>query len=137
MYIIGLFRRTALWAMLLTILGSISMRSPDMLYMLVILGGAYLLFVLIHLLACKISKSSRSAGESYVSALGYDLAAPFSEIGTFIAVITKKWIIHDDSKFHNFIDGFQVVIGGIWAIIVWGIAIYCAKRPFGQVFLPL
>ena len=90
MYIIGLFRRTALWAMLLTILGSISMRSPDMLYMLVILGGAYLLFVLIHLLACKISKSSRSAGESYVSALGYDLAAPFSEIGTFIAVITKS-----------------------------------------------
>ena len=95
-----------------------------MLYMLVILGGAYLLFVLIHLLACKISKSSRSAGESYVSALGYDLAAPFSEIGTFIAVITKKWIIHDDSKFHNFIDGFQVVIGGIWTIIVWGIAIF-------------
>ena len=124
MYIIGLFRRTALWAMLLTILGSISMRSPDMLYMLVILGGAYLLFVLIHLLACKISKSSRSAGESYVSALGYDLAAPLSEIGTFIAVITKKWIIHDDSKFHNCIDGFQVVIGGIWAIIVWGIAIF-------------
>ena len=95
-----------------------------MLYMLVVLGGAYLLIVLIHLLACKISKSSRSAGESYVSALGYDLAAPFSEIGTFIAVITKKWIIHDDSKFHNFIDGFQVVIGGIWAIIVWGIAIF-------------
>lgn len=27
MYIIGVFRRTALWAMLLTILGSISMRD--------------------------------------------------------------------------------------------------------------
>lgn len=124
MYIIGAFRRTALWAMLLTILGSISMRAPDMLYMLVIFGGAYLLFVLIHLLACKISKSRRSAGEAYISALGYDLAAPFSKMGTFIAVITKKWIIRDNSRFHNFTDGFQVVAGGIWAIIVWGIAIF-------------
>lgn len=124
MYVIGAFRRTALWAMILTILGSISMRIPDMLYILVIFGGAYLLFVLIHLLACKISKSRRSAGEAYVSALGYDLIAPFSKIGTFIAVITKKWIIRDNSRFHNFTDGFQVVTGGIWAIIIWGIAIF-------------
>ena len=123
-YIIGVFRRTALWAMLLTILGSISMEDTGMLYALVIFGAAYLLFVLIHLLACKISKSRRSAGEAYVSALGADLAAPFSKIGTFIAVITKKWIIRDDSKFHNFVDGLQVVTGGIWAIIVWGIAIF-------------
>ena len=130
MYIIGAFRRTALWAMLLTILGSISMRAPDMLYMLVIFGGAYLLFVLIHLLACKISKRRRSAGEAYVSALGYDLAAPFSKIGTFIAVITKKWIIRDNSRFHNFTDSFQVVAGGIWAIIIWGIAIFFIINMF-------
>ena len=124
MYIIGVFRRTALWAMLLTILGSISMGDPEMLYMLVIFGAAYLLFVLIHLLACKIGKSRRSAGEAYVSALGYDLAAPFSKIGTFLAVITKKCIIRDDSKFHNFVDGLQVVTGGIWSIAIWGIAIF-------------
>lgn len=124
MYIIGVFRRTALWAMLLSILGSISMGDPEMLYMLVIFGAAYLLFVLIHLLACKIGKSRRSAGEAYVSALGYDLAAPFSKIGTFLAVITKKWIIRDDSKFHNFVDGLQAVTGGIWAIAIWGIAIF-------------
>ena len=130
MYIIGIFRRTALWAMLLTILASISMRSLDMLYMLVILAGAYLLFVLIHLLACKISKIRRSAGESYVSALGYDLAAPFSKIGMLIAVITKKWIIRDNSRLHNFIDGFQVVLGGIWAIIVWVIAIFLIINMF-------
>ena len=130
MYIIGAFRRTALWAMLLTIIGSISLRAPDMLYMLVVFGGTYLLFVLIHLLACKISKSGRSAGEAYVSALGHDLAAPFSKIGTFIAVITKKWIIRDNSKFHRFIDGFQVVAGGIWAIIVWGIAIFFIINMF-------
>ena len=130
MYIIGVFRRTALWAMLLTILGAISMRALDMLYMLIIFGGAYLLFVLIHLLACKISKSSRSAGESYISALGYDLVAPFSKIGTFIAVITKKWIIRDNPRFHNFIDGFQVVAGGIWAIIIWGIAIFFIINMF-------
>ncbi len=116
--------------MLLTILGAISMRALDMLYMLIIFGGAYLLFVLIHLLACKISKSSRSAGESYISALGYDLVAPFSKIGTFIAVITKKWIIRDNSRFHNFIDGFQVVAGGIWAIIIWGIAIFFIINMF-------
>ena len=122
-YIIGVFRRTALWAMLLTILGSISMKDPEILYGLVIFGAAYLFFVLIHLLACKISKDRRSTGEAYVSALGVDLAAPFSKIGTFIAVITKKWIVRDNSKFHNFVDGFQVVAGGIWAIIVWGIAI--------------
>ena len=79
---------------------------------------------MIHLLACKISKSERSTGEAYVSALGYDLTAPFSKIGTFIAVITKKWIIRDNSRFHNFIDSFQVVAGGIWAIIIWGIAIF-------------
>ena len=130
MYIIGAFRRTALWAMLLTIIGSISLRAPDMLYMLVVFGGTYLLFVLIHLLACKISKSGRSAGEAYVSALGHDLAAPFSKIGTFIAVITKKWIIRDNSRFHNFIDGFQVVAGGIWAIIIWGIAIFFIINMF-------
>ncbi len=110
--------------MLLTILGSVSMRDPEILYMLVIFGAAYLLFVLIHLLACKIGKSRLSAGEAYISALGYDLAAPFSKIGTFFAVITKKWIIRDDSKFHNFVDGLQVVTGGIWAIAIWGIAIF-------------
>ena len=123
-YIIGVFRRTALWAILLTILGTISMKDAEMLYMLAIFGVAYLFFVLIHLFACKIGKSRRSAGEAYVSALGYDLAAPFSKIGTFIAVITKKHIIRDDSRFHDFIDWIQVVTGGIWAFIIWGIAIF-------------
>lgn len=130
MYIIGASRRTALWAMLLIILGSISMRAPDMLYMLIIFGAAYLLFVLIHLLVCKKNKRGRSAGEAYVSALGYDLAAPFSKIGMFIAVITKKWIIRDNSRFHNFADGFQVVAGGVWAIIIWGITIFFIINMF-------
>lgn len=124
MYIIGVFRRTALWAVFLTILGSISMKSPQMLYSLVISGGAYILFALIHIIACKIRKSSDSAGETYISALGYDIVAPFSKIGTFIAVITKKWVIHDDSKFHNFMDGLQVVTGGVWSITILGIAIF-------------
>ena len=109
--------------MLLTILGTISMGELEMLYMLVIFGAVYLIFVLMHLLACKIGNSGRTAGEAYISALGHDLVAPFSKIGAFIAVITKKWIIQDDSKFHNFIDGLQVVTGGIWAIVIWGIAI--------------
>ena len=92
--------------------------------MLVIFGAVYLFFVLIHLLACKIRKSNRSAGEAYISALGHDLAAPFSKFGMLMAVITKKWVIHDNSKFHNSVDGFQVVTGGIWAIIVRGVALF-------------
>ena len=124
MYIIGAFRRTALWAMLLSILGSISMKNPEMLYMLKILGPTYLFFVLVQLLFCKGGKSHRSADEVYISTLGYDLTAPFSKIGTFFAVITNNWIIQDDSKFHNFIDKLQVVTGGVWAIVILGIAVF-------------
>ena len=123
-WIIGIFRRTALWAILLTVLGAISMGNTEMLQMLFIFGVGYLLFVFIHLLACKIGKSKRSAGEAYISALGYDLVAPFVELGMFIALITKKWVIRDKSKFHNGVDGAQVIIGGIWSIIIWGIAIF-------------
>lgn len=124
MYIIGVLRRTALWAIFLVILGSISLGKSEIIYSLVLLIGAYLFVVLIHLIACKIKDRSGSLGETYLSALGYDLLAPFSKIGTFIAVLTKKWIIHDDSNFHSFIDGLQVVTGGIWAITICGIAIY-------------
>lgn len=124
MYIIGVFRRTALWAIFLVIFGAISLRNTEILYSLIYFVGAYLFFVLIHLLACKIRKSSRTIGESYFFALGHDLVAPFSKIGMFTAVLTKKWIIRDNSKFHNFIDGLQVVTEGIWAIAIWGIDIY-------------
>ena len=123
-WIIGIFRRTALWSILLTILGTVSTGNSEMLQMLGIFGLGYLLFVLIHLLACKIGKSKRSAGEAYISALGFDLVSPFVEMGTFIAVITKKWVIREKSKFHNGVDGAQVVIGGIWSTIIWGIAIF-------------
>lgn len=123
-WVIGLFRRTALWAIVLTILGTVSTGNTEMLQMLVTFGLGYLLFVFIHLLACKIEKSRRSAGEAYISALGYDLVAPFAKMGTFLAVITKKWIIRDKSKFHNFTDGVQVVVDGIWSIFIWGIAIF-------------
>ena len=96
MYILGVIRRTALWAMLLTVLGSISMRDPKMLFLLVIFGAVYLFFVLIFLLSCKKDRIYNSSGEAYKSVLKHDLEAPFSKIGTFVAVITKKWIIQDD-----------------------------------------
>lgn len=124
MYILGVFRRTALWGIILVILGAISTGSTELLSSLVFLVGAYILIVLIHILACKIRKSSDSAADTYFSALGYDLGAPFTKIGLFIAVLFKKWVIRDNSKFHNFVDGLQVVTGGIWALAVWGIAIY-------------
>ena len=124
MYIIGVFRRTALWSILLVILGAIAMRRVEWLYSLIFLVGAYILIVLLHLIICKLQKSRNSMSETYLSALGHDLAAPFSKIGTFIAVMFKKWVIRDDSKFHNFVDGLQVVTGGIWAIAIWGIAAF-------------
>ena len=124
MYILGVFRRTALWGIFLVILGSIAMESVEWLYSIVFFIGAYAFFVLLHLLICKIQKSRRSVSEAYLSALGHDLAAPFSKIGTFITVLFKKWVIRDNSKFHNFVDGVQVVTGGIWAIAVLGIAAF-------------
>lgn len=124
MYILGVFRRTALWGIFLVILGSIAMESVEWLYSIVFFIGAYAFLVLLHLLICKIQKSRRSVSEAYLSALGHDLAAPFSKIGTFITVLFKKWVIRDNSKFHNFVDGVQVVTGGIWAIAVLGIAAF-------------
>ncbi len=124
MYIIGVFRRTALWGVFLVILGSIALENKEWLNSIVFFAGAYLFFVLLHLLICKIQKSRRSVGEIYLSALGHDLIAPFSNLGTFIAVLFKKWVIRDNSRFHNCIDGLQVVGGGIWAIAVWGIAVF-------------
>lgn len=123
MYIIGVFRRTALWGIFLVILGSIATGSAELMDSIVFLITAYIFFVLLHLLICKIQKSRRSAGEVYLSALGYDLVAPFYKLGTFIAVLFKKWVIRDNSRFHNFVDGLQVVTGGIWAIAVLGIAV--------------
>ena len=124
MYILGVFRRTALWGVFLVILGSITTKSTTLLYSIGLFIVAYIFFALLHLLICKIQKSRRSAGEIYLSALGHDLTAPFSKIGTFLAVLFKKWVIRDNSKFHNFIDGLQVISGGIWAIAVLGIAVF-------------
>ena len=124
MYIIGVFRRTALWGIFLIILGSIAMGRTELLYSVVYLIGVYIFFVLLHLLICKIQKDRRPVVKAYLSALGHDLTAPFSKIGTFIAVLSKRWVIHDDSKFHNFVDGLQVVTGGIWSIAILGIAVF-------------
>ena len=123
MYIIGVLRRTALWGIVLDILGSIAMARTDMLYLIVYFIIAYIFFALLHLLVCKMRKSERSVGTQYFSALSYDLIAPFSKLATFIAVLTKKWVISDDSQFHNFIDGLQVVLGGIWAIVILGLTV--------------
>ena len=124
MYVIGVFRRTALWGIFLVVLGSIALGNSNLVASIALFAGAYIFFVLVHLLACKIQKSDRSSGEIYFSALGHDLAAPFSKLGLFIAVLFKKWVIQDDSKFHNFVDGTLVVLGGIWAIIIWGLAAF-------------
>ncbi|MBQ9699915.1 MAG: hypothetical protein IJV71_04765 [Lachnospiraceae bacterium] len=124
MYILGVFRRTALWGIILAILGAVAMQNIQWSYSVVYLGGAYIMFVLLHLIICIIQKSSRSSGEIFLSALGRDLIAPFSKIGMFIAVLLKKWVINDDSKLHNFTDGIQIVTGGIWSIAVFGIVIF-------------
>lgn len=124
MYILGVFRRTALWGIILSILGMVAMGSTDWLFYIFCLSVVYILFALLHIGICKLKHRSDTAGEIYLSALGYDLVAPFTKIGTFIAVITKRWIIHDDSVFHDFVDGLQVVTGGLWSLCVWAITIY-------------
>lgn len=118
MYIVGMFRRTALWAILILLLSSIALQNTEILYLLVILGGAYVVISLFHILVCKIMNKYDSIGEIYFSALGTDLVAPFSKISTLFAVLTRKWIIHDDSTFHNFIDAAQVLVDGLWSMVI-------------------
>lgn len=120
MYLIGVFRRTALWCIIFTVLGSIAI-SADLLNLLGIIIVVYAFILLLELLVCEIRDKSRSIVELSLSMLGADLAAPFSKFSTFLAVITRRWVIQDDSKFHNIIDALQVVSGGIWSIIVLGV----------------
>lgn len=123
MYLIGVFRRTALWCIIFTVLGSIAI-SSDFLNLLGIIIVAYAFILLLDLLLCEIRDKSRSIVELSLSMLGADLAAPFSKFSTFLAVITRRWVIQDDSKFHNIIDAIQVVCGGIWSIIVFGVGAF-------------
>lgn len=123
MYLIGVFRRTALWCIIFTVLGSIAI-SADLLNLLGIIIVVYAFILLLELLVCEIRDKSRSIVELSLSMLGADLAAPFSKFSTFLAVITRRWVIQDDSKFHNIIDVLQVVSGGIWSIIVFGVGAF-------------
>lgn len=123
MYIVGVFRRTALWGILLLILSSTALQNTEILYLLVILGGAYVVISLFHILVCKIKNKYDSIGEIYFSALRADLIAPFSKISTLFAVLTRKWIVHDDSAFHNFADTVQVIAGGLWSMVILAIIV--------------
>lgn len=123
MYLIGAFRRTALWCIIFTVLESIAI-SVDLLNFLGVLIVIYALTLLLHLLVCKFKDKNRSFVETFLSSLLRDLAAPFSKFSTFLAVITRRWVIQDDSKFHNIIDALQVVSGGIWSIIVFGVGAF-------------
>ena len=123
MHLIVVFRRTALWCMIFTVLGSIAI-SADLLNFLGVLIVIYAFTLLLHLLVCKFKDKNRSFVETFLSSLLRDLAAPFSKFSTFLAVITRRWVIQDDSKFHNIIDAIQVVSGGIWSIIVFGVGAF-------------
>ena len=122
-YLIVVFRRTALWCMIFTVLGSIEI-SADLLNFLGVLIVIYAFTLLLHLLVCKFKDKNRSFVETFLSALLRDLEAPFFKFSTFLAVITRRWVIQDDSKFHNIIDAIQVVSGGIWSIIVFGVGAF-------------
>lgn len=123
MYLIGVFRRTALWCIIFTVLGSIAI-SADLLNLLGIIIVVYVILLLLHLLICKFKDKNRSFVEIFLSVLLRDLEAPFFKFSTFSAVITRRWVIQDDSKFHNIIDALQVVSGGIWSIIVLGVGAF-------------
>lgn len=123
MYLIGVFRRTALWCIIFTVLGSIAI-SADLLNLLGIIIVVYVILLLLHLLICKFKDKNRSFVEIFLSVLLRALEAPFLKFSTFSAVITRRWVIQDDSKFHNIIDALQVVSGGIWSIIVLGVGAF-------------
>lgn len=123
MYLIGAFRRTALWCIIFTVLGSIAI-SADLLNLLGIIIVVYVILLLLHLLICKFKDKNRSFVEIFLSGLLRDLEAPFLKFSTFSAVIIRRWVIQDDSKFHNIIDALQVVSGGIWSIIVLGVGAF-------------
>ena len=116
MYLIGVFRRTALWCIIFTVLGSIAI-SADLLNLLGIIIVVYVILLLLHLLICKFKDKNRSFVEIFLSVLLRDLEAPFLKFSTFSAVITRRWVIQDDSK-------LQVVSGGIWSIIVLGVGAF-------------
>ena len=104
-------------------LGSIAI-SADLLNLLGIIIVVYVILLLLHLLICKFKDKNRSFVEIFLSVLLRDLEAPFLKFSTFSAVITRRWVIQDDSKFHNIIDALQVVSGGIWSIIVLGVGAF-------------
>lgn len=91
MYLIGVFRRTALWCIIFTVLGSIAI-SADLLNLLGIIIVVYVILLLLHLLICKFKDKNRSFVEIFLSVLLRDLEAPFLKFSTFSAVITRRWV---------------------------------------------
>lgn len=107
-YIIGIFRKTALFVSLALLISL----NPLVIYAVL----AYLIIVAIHLLAVKISDKKRKLADAYLSALGADVSAPFRHVWLFFLVVTGIHKIKDDSKFHDFIDFLQVLFDFLWTL---------------------
>ena len=77
---------------------------------------AWPILVGIHFLYCKIKDTFQYDG--FWGALGYDVVFPFASIFLILKLIITKHRIQDDSPWHNFEDGLQVAVGGLWSILL-------------------
>lgn len=124
-YIIGLFRSTSLYSLIIFVVGLFANKNSNL---ALTIGSIYPISVLVHQLILKIkNKSNYSFFESFFSSFFKDLLAPFRHTFMFFLVITKKHIIRDKNKFYNALDLLEVIAGFICTIslIVIAIIAFC------------
>lgn len=110
MYYLGFIRKTPLWCSIGFILGGSSS----------FVGAAalYILLVALHVLLCRIKSNFRTSGEVIFDTVSSDLTAPFRHVSIFLAIITKRHIIQDDSAWHNFTDFLETAFGFAWTVFI-------------------
>lgn len=139
MYFFQFFRRTALFGILTLLVCVLALKvsfiqiAQGAVGPVTVLGYFYAfmfwsiitypLFATFHIIVVKIGNkrnrgTSVSAVGTFFGTLGADLTLPFWNTGNFIAIMTKKHIIKDDSAFHNFVDFMEVLVGFIWTVFM-------------------
>ncbi len=139
MYFLQFFRRTALFGILTLLICVLALKvsfiqiAQGAVSPVTVLGYfyafmfwsiiAYPLFTTLHIIVVKIGNkrnwvTSSSAFETFLGTLAADLTLPFWNTGSFIAIMTKKHIIKDDSFFHNSMDFMEVLVGFIWTVFM-------------------
>lgn len=76
----------------------------------------YAVLSLIHIVICKLTRDSRTAGDIFISALQHDAITPFLRVKSFLEVLLKKHIIR--AAHEQFEIKTQVYLGGVWGVIM-------------------